>query len=333
METRPTRTRRSPRAEALDAAHASARRPVVVYSERYYADIGLHVFPMQKFRMIREEIVRRGLVREEQIQEPLPATVEQVLRVHDRAYVDKLVLGTLSPLEEAVLELPYSKALAEASFLCAGGSILASREALRRGAGANLGGGFHHAFPDHGEGFCVFHDVAIAIRELQAAHDIGRATVIDVDVHHGNGTAAIFRDDPSVFTFSIHEEANYPAVKPPSDQDVGLETGADGTSYLGALEHWVPRVLDLHRPDFVAYVGGADPFEEDQLGGLRLTREDLRSRDRLVFGACVKRGIPFAVFLAGGYARRLEDTVAIQSDMVEAMVHAVGAVPGSDRSN
>ena len=325
METHPARKRRSPRDEAPEATQAARQLPIVVYSERYFADIGLHVFPMQKFRLIREEIVRRGLVREEQIHEPQPATVDQVLRVHDRAYIDKLVNGTLSPLEEAVLELPYSKALAEASFLCAGGSILASREAIRRGAGANLGGGFHHAFADHGEGFCVFHDVAIAIRELQATGAIDRAAVIDVDVHQGNGTAAIFRDDPSVFTFSIHEEPNYPAVKPPSDQDVGLETGADGATYRAALEHWVPRVLDLHRPDFVAYVGGADPFEDDQLGGLRLTREDLRARDRLVFGACVKRGIPFATFLAGGYARRLEDTVAIQSDMVEEMVRAVGA--------
>jgi len=297
-----------------------AGRPAVVYSDAYYADIGVHVFPMRKFQMIRDELVKRGVVAKDEVLEPAPATAEQVCRVHDREYVDKLVHGRLSVLEEAILELPYSKALAEASFLCAGGSILASREALARGTGANLGGGFHHAFPDHGEGFCVFHDVAIAIRDLQATKTIRRAAVIDVDVHHGNGTAAIFRDDPSVFTFSIHEEENYPAIKPPSDQDVGLETGADGATYLAALKTWVPRILERHRPDFVAYVGGADPFEEDQLGRLRLTRDDLRARDALVFGECAARRIPYAVFLAGGYARDLNDTVGIQSDMVEIAV-------------
>jgi acetoin utilization deacetylase AcuC-like enzyme len=222
-----------------------------------------------------------------------------------------------------VLELPYSKSLVEASFLCAGGSILAARLALERGFGINLAGGFHHAFPDHGEGFCVFNDVAIAIRDVQHQKRIRRAVVIDVDVHQGNGTAAIFRDDPSVFTFSIHEEENYPAVKPPSDRDIGLETGADGGTYLAALEHWVPAILAQHQPQLVAYVAGADPFEEDQLGRLRLTREDLRRRDRLVFGACVKESIPVACFLAGGYARRVEDTVGIHADMVEEAFHAL----------
>ncbi len=299
--------------------------PAVVHSDAYYADIGIHVFPMQKFRMIRDELVRREVLRDDEVLAPEPASVEQVVRVHDREYVDKLVQGRLSVLEETILELPYSKALADASFLCAGGSIRAAREALARGAGANLGGGFHHAFPDHGEGFCVFNDVAIAIRELQAARKIRRAAVIDVDVHQGNGTAAIFRDDPSVFTFSIHEEANYPAIKPPSDQDVGLETGANGKTYLAALEHWVPRILERHSPDFVAYVGGADPFREDQLGRLSLTREDLRARDRYVFGECASRQIPFGVFLAGGYARDIKDTVGIQADMVEAAFHTVGS--------
>lgn len=300
--------------------------PAVVHSERYYADIGVHVFPMRKFAMIRDELVRRGVVRGEEVLDPEPATMEQVLRVHDREYVDKLLHGRLSVLEEAILELPYSEALVEASFLCAGGSILAAREAIARGAAANLGGGFHHAFPDHGEGFCVFHDVAIAIREVQAAKQIRRAAVIDVDVHQGNGTAAIFRDDPTVFTFSVHEEENYPAIKPPSDQDVGLETGAGGAAYLETLEHWVPRILERHRPELVAYVGGADPFEEDQLGRLRLTRDDLRARDRLVFGACAQRGIPVAVFLAGGYARDLADTVGIQTDMVEEVFRTTGSM-------
>jgi acetoin utilization deacetylase AcuC-like enzyme len=299
------------------------RTPAIVHSRRYRADIGLHVFPMQKFQMIREEIVRRGLLRDDEVQEPAPATVEQVRRVHDSAYVDKLAHGRLSAVEEAILEIPYSKELVDASFLCAGGSILAARLAIERGVGINLGGGFHHAFPDHGEGFCVFHDTAIAVRDLQHEKRIRRAAVIDVDVHQGNGTAAIFRDDATVFTFSIHEEDNYPAVKPASDRDVGLETGADGATYLAALGHWIPQILERHRPELVAYVAGADPFEEDQLGRLRLTREDLRRRDRLVFEACAAAGIPVAAFLAGGYARRIEDTVGIHADMVEEAFHAL----------
>lgn len=291
--------------------------PAVVHSDGYFADIGVHVFPMRKFRLLREEIVRRGLLADQDILVPQPATPEQVLRVHDRAYVDKLTLGRLSVLEEALLELPYSKQLVDASFLCAGGSILAAREARTRGVGINLGGGFHHAFPDHGEGFCVFNDVAIAIRALQHEGLVRRAAVIDLDVHQGNGTAAIFRDDPSVFTFSMHDEDNYPAIKPPSDLDVGLDKGTAGAEYLAALERHVPAILDRHRPDLVAYVAGADPFEEDQLGGLKLTREDLRRRDRVVFDTAASREIPVAAFLAGGYALKLEDTVGIHADMVE----------------
>ena len=293
------------------------RRPAVVHHEGYYADIGMHVFPMRKYQLVREEIVRRGLVRDEEIVAPPPATVEQVRRVHDQGYVDKLLQGRLSAFDEAVLELPYSKELVEASFLCAGGSILAAGLALDRGMAIHLGGGLHHAFADHGEGFCVLNDVAIAIRDLLATRRVRRAAVIDVDVHQGNGTAAVFRDDPAVFTFSIHEEDNYPAIKPPSDLDVGLQTYAGGEEYLAALRHHVPRMLDRLEPDVVAYVAGADPFEEDQLGRLKLTREDLRARDRLVLDACVVRDIPVFTTLAGGYARDVRDTVGIHADMVE----------------
>lgn len=322
----------TPRGDAPSRGDAppgrGARAPAVVHGDGYYADIGLHVFPMRKFRLIRDEIVRRGLIRDEEILAPSPATMEQVLRVHDRAYVEKLVHGRLSALEEAILEVPYSRQLVEASFLCAGGSILAARLALERGAGVNLAGGFHHAFPDHGEGFCVFHDVAIAIRDAQAGGLIRRAAVIDVDVHHGNGTAAIFRDDPSVFTFSIHEEQNYPAVKPPSDRDVGLDTGTGGGPYLDALRKYVPEVLDRHRPELVAYVAGADPYELDQLGGLKLTRAELKQRDQIVFGESRARDVPVVAFLAGGYAARVEDTVGIQADMVEEAFAAAGGAEG-----
>jgi acetoin utilization deacetylase AcuC-like enzyme len=296
--------------------------PAVVHSDGYFADIGAHVFPTRKFRLVREEVVRRGLLADGDILNPERASEAAVLRVHDRAYVEKLVQGRLSVLEEAVLELPYSKQLVEASFLCAGGSILAARESLGRGVGINLGGGFHHAFPDHGEGFCVFNDIAIAIRALQHEGRVRRAAVIDLDVHQGNGTAAIFRDDATVFTFSIHHEQNYPAIKPPSDLDLGLDTGASGATYLAALEQHLPAILDRHRPDLLAYVAGADPYEQDQLGGLRLSREDLRRRDRIVFGAAATREIPVVAFLAGGYAMRVEDTVGIHADMVEGAFQA-----------
>jgi len=302
--------------------------PAVVHSLRYRADIGAHVFPMEKFGLVREEIVRRGLLADAEILEPQAASEEDVLRVHDRAYVDKLVHGKLSVLEETILELPYSKQLVDASFLCAGGSILAAREAIRRGAGINLGGGFHHAFPDHGEGFCVFHDVAIAIRALQHEGTLRRAAVIDLDVHQGNGTAAIFRGDSTVYTFSAHDEHNYPAVKPPSDLDLGFESGTRGGEYLAALERHVPAILDRNRPDLVAYIAGADPYEEDQLGSLKLTREDLRQRDRIVFDSCSERSIPVVAFLAGGYAARVEDTVGIHADMVEAAFATAGADRG-----
>ena len=305
------------------------RRPAVVHSEDYFADIGLHVFPMSKFRLIRDEIVRRGLLADGEIVAPAPATIEQVLRVHDREYVEKLLHERLSVLEEAVLELPYSTQLVGASFLCAGGSILAARLAVERGIAVNLGGGFHHAFPDHGEGFCVFNDVAIAIRDAQAERLVRRAAVIDVDLHQGNGTAAIFAEDPTVYTFSIHEEQNYPMVKPPSDRDVGLDSGTGGGPYLDALRRYVPEILDRHGPELVAYVAGADPFEQDQLGRLLLTRDDLRERDRIVFGGCRARGIPFVAFLAGGYAVHVEDTVGIHADMIAEAFAALATPPAT----
>jgi len=305
----------------------SKLRPAVVHHDGYYADIGMHVFPMRKYRLVREEIVRRGLVRDEEILAPTPATLEQVRRVHDHNYVEKLLEGRLSALDEAVLELPYSKQLVDASLLCAGGSILAARLAMDRGMAIHIGGGLHHAFPDHGEGFCMLNDVAIALRDMVAMRRIRRAAVIDVDVHQGNGTAAVFRDDPSVFTFSIHEQDNYPAIKPPSDLDVGLQTYAGGEEYLAALRHHVPRILDRGEPELVAYVAGADPFEEDQLGRLKLTREDLRARDRLVLDACVVRDIPVFTTLAGGYARDVRDTVAIHADLVEEAFRIYGTHP------
>lgn len=224
------------------------------------------------------------------------------------------------------LEIPWSPSILEGFRLMTGGSVLAAEAALTEGVAVNLGGGFHHAFPDHGEGFCLFNDVAVAIRRLQRAGRIDRAAVIDCDVHHGNGTAAIFAGDDRVFTCSLHQEHNYPATKPPSSLDIGLEDGAGDEEYLRALTGALPVVFD-HRPEIVFYLAGADPFIDDQLGGLALTREGLRARDRQVLGAARAAGVPTVVLLAGGYARRLDDTVAIHVATVEEAYQAVAQAP------
>jgi acetoin utilization deacetylase AcuC-like enzyme len=226
-----------------------------------------------------------------------------------------------------LLEIPYSRELVDAVWLAAGGSILAAQCALRDGFGANLGGGFHHAYPDHGEGFCAIHDVAVAIRRLQADGAVRKAMVVDTDVHHGNGTAAIFRGDPSVFTLSIHQENNYPAHKPPSSIDLNMKDRADDDEYLGALLPAVQKALDEFRPELLFYVGGADPFSEDQLGGLSLTKKGLKERDRRVFEEARRRGIPVATALAGGYARRVEDTVRIHVNTILAAREVASQFP------
>jgi acetoin utilization deacetylase AcuC-like enzyme len=209
------------------------------------------------------------------------------------------------------MEIPYSLELIEACWLAAGGSILAARRALADGWAANIGGGFHHAYPDHGEGFCVLHDVAIAIRRMQFDRAIETAMVIDTDVHHGNGTAAIFGGDSTVFTLSIHQENNYPYPKPPSSLDINLEDGVGDDEYLAILDKNLHRAFEQFQPGLIFYIGGADPYREDQLGGLALSFEGLERRDALVFDYARRLRIPLAITLAGGYARQVADTVRI----------------------
>lgn len=290
----------------------------LVYHPRYDLNLGPHVFPSQKFRLIHELLLSDGIAAADDFVRPEAAADEDLLRVHTAEWVKKLKTGTLTPSEIMKLEVPYSPQLAEAVWLAAGGTILAGQCALRDGFGCNLSGGFHHAFPDHGEGFCAVHDVAVAIRRLQADGAIRKAMVIDTDVHHGNGTAYIFRDDPSVFTLSIHQENNYPAHKPPSSLDLDMMDRADDEEYLSTLLPAAEKSLEEFRPEIVFYVGGADPYCEDQLGGLDLTKKGLQERDRRVFEAIRGRGIPVATTLAGGYARRVEDTVRIHANTIVA---------------
>ena len=218
----------------------------------------------------------------------------------------------------ARLEIPCSPAIVDGFRLMTGGTITAARLALdgRDRVAVHIGGGFHHAFAGHGEGFCMFNDVAVAIREAQRARRAVRAAVVDLDVHHGNGTASIFAGDPRVFTLSMHDEANYPVVKPPGSLDIGLARGSGDADYLACLDGALTRVLE-HLPDVLFYLAGADPYADDQLGGLALSLAGLRRRDRLVFEAARSAGVPIVVLLAGGYARHLDDTVAIHAATIE----------------
>jgi len=283
----------------------------LIYHDGYDLNLGAHVFPSQKYRMIRDRLVEEGVAAAEDFVAPEPATDEDVSRVHSKDYVYKLKTGTLSRIEEARLEVPYSKKLIEACWLAAGGSILAGRRALQDGWAANIGGGFHHACPDHGEGFCVIHDVAIAIRRLQFEGAIDRAMVVDTDVHQGNGTAVVFGGDGDVYTLSLHQENNYPFPKPPSTIDVDLPDGIGDAEYLAILEKHLHQAFHDFAPQILFYVAGADPYREDQLGGLALTMAGLAKRDALVFDYARRNGVPVAITLAGGYARQVADTVGI----------------------
>jgi acetoin utilization deacetylase AcuC-like enzyme len=288
----------------------------LVYDERYDLNLGTHVFPSQKYRLVVKKLREEQLAGDEDFLAPEPARDEDVLLVHTAEYVRKLKTGLLSASELMLLEIPYSLQTVQAFWLAAGGSILAGRRALTDGFAASIGGGFHHAFPDHGEGFCMIHDVAIAIRRLQADGAIKTAMVVDTDVHQGNGTAGIFAKDHDVFTISIHQRNNYPLVKPQSTIDMHLADGTGDEDYLAMLEKHLAQALHDFHPDLLFYVGGADPYREDQLGGLALTIEGLAQRDRVVFEHARRRGIPVAITLAGGYARSVADTVQIHVNTI-----------------
>ena len=288
----------------------------LVYSDRYDLNLGSHVFPSIKYRLVKEKLLREHIAEPGDFVEPPPASDDDIALVHHREYLRRLQAGKLSYLEVLRLEIPYSPELVRAVWLCTGGSILAGRLALEDGVGVNVGGGFHHAYPDHGEGFCVLNDFAVAIRRLQKDKTIEQAMTVDCDVHQGNGTAAIFGGDHTVFTLSIHQENNYPYPKPPSSLDINLRDGVGDEEYLRELTQGLDRALAEFRPDLIFYLAGADPYRDDQLGGLKLSLEGLEKRDRLVFEKARQKNIPVAVTLAGGYARQLEDTIQIHSNTI-----------------
>ncbi len=299
----------------------------LVYSERYDLHLGDHVFPSKKYKWLRDRLLRTQFAAPENFVEPEPASDEDILLVHEAQWVDKLRNGTLTYQDILTLEIPYSQETVEAFWLAAGGTLMAARQALAGGVGFNIGGGFHHAFPGHGEGFCAVNDMAVAIRRLQKDGAIRRAMVVDCDVHHGNGTATIFTGDPSVFTLSIHQFNNYPAEKPPSSLDINLADGIGDAEYLHRLGNGYRAALSLFKPDLVVYVAGADPYLEDQLGGLSLTFDGLMERDRLVIWTALTHHVPVAIVLAGGYALNVEDTITIHANTAAVARDVLAKVP------
>ncbi len=298
------------------------RRLPIVYHQAYQMDIGDHVFAMDKYRLVLEILRREGHATEDAINQPEPATLDHLRLVHTPEFLADFEAHRMTP-RTMFSELPLSSNIVEGFKLMAGGTILAARLALDAGAAMHIGGGFHHAFADHAEGFCYLNDIAIAIRQLSAERLIQRAAVIDLDLHQGNGTAHIFNTDSEVFTFSMHQEDLYPA-KQESNIDIGLPMFADDDAYLGKLGEIIPARIAVARPDLVIYVAGADPFERDQLGNLSLTMDGLRRRDELVSKACHDQGWPMVAVLAGGYAPDKNDTARIHANTAIELARAWG---------
>ncbi len=277
---------------------------------------------MEKYRLLREAVVASGLIPIEDLVAPEPATDEQILQAHDGTYLERVKKGQLTDREVRRIGFPWSPHLVRRTRCSVGGTIAACRAALRDGVAVNLAGGTHHAFRDHGQGYCIFNDSVIAVRVLQAEKGIGRAVILDGDVHQGNGTASIAADDPTIFTLSVHSERNFPLRKERSDLDIGLEDGTGDVAYLDAWDSGVRRSLQLAGADLAIYLAGADPYWDDRLGRLAVSMSGLAERDRLVFELCARSGIPVATVMGGGYARRVEDTVQIHLQTVRVAVEA-----------
>ncbi len=302
----------------------------------FYSDVFVlplpetHRFPMRKYRRLRERLVEERVLAAGDLRVPAAAAWDDLRLVHDPSYVEAVATGALSPEMQRRIGFPWSPQMVERSRRSVGATLAAAREVLAAGlpggrafdVAANLAGGTHHAFRDRGEGYCVFNDVAVAASALCRDGAIARALVIDCDVHQGNGTASIFRDEPAVFTLSLHGANNYPFRKERSDDDVAFEDGTLDDAYLAALDRHLTSALDAHRPDIVFYLAGADPFEGDRLGRLKLTIDGLRARDRLVFAACRERAVPVTVTMSGGYAPDIDAIVTIHVNTIR---EAIGA--------
>ena len=289
------------------------------YAPGYFVDLGNgHSFPMRKYPLVHAALTAAGTLAHNRIVRPCEASFEDLLLVHTPAYLDKLLCGALTPAEQRRLGFPWSPALVHRSRLAAHGTLLMARRALADGAAVNLAGGSHHAFPDHGEGYCALNDVAVAIRALRREGRARRFALIDCDAHQGNANHAIFAGDAEVFTFSMHAQHNYPETKIPGNWDIPLPDRTMDTAYLEALEDALPQVMERARPDLVFYIAGADPYRGDHLGRLGLSLEGLRSRDHLVLSPCRARGIPAVVTFAGGYAQDLRDTVEAHCNTIRA---------------
>ncbi len=294
------------------------------YSPYYYAEIGEnHIFPIRKFELVRDKLLAEGTIRADEIIEPQYAEVADLLLVHTVDYITRLRNGTLTAKEIRRLGLPWSESLVRRSFLAISGTIKAARSALNTGTSSNLAGGTHHSFPDRGEGFCVLNDVAVAIRVLQREKLAERFLIVDCDVHQGNGTAFIFQDDASVFTFSMHGAKNYPLFKENSTLDLELADQTGDAEYLETLEQALPRVF-FHQPDIVFYLGGADPFEKDKLGRLALTIEGLRKRDEMVLNYAKSQNVPIVTTMSGGYGADINDTVEIHANTIRSVKKVFG---------
>lgn len=279
-------------------------------------NFGNHVFPLEKYRLIYERLLRMG-ARRDNILEPQKASEEDLLLVHTAKYLKKLKTGRLSQSEVLTMELPYSLELFEFALFHVGGTILSAERALEDGLAVHIGGGFHHAFPDHGEGFCIVNDVAVALEKMKKEGKIEKAMIVDCDIHQGNGTAFIFARKDYAFTFSIHQLDIYPASKPSSSLDIGLWSGDGDDQYLSSLRLHFPRLYEDFKPDLVFYLAGADPYQDDQLGGLNITQDGLLERDRIIIKEARKLRIPMAIVMAGGYANKVKDTVSIHLNTIK----------------
>jgi acetoin utilization deacetylase AcuC-like enzyme len=293
----------------------------LVWSHAYEADLFGHIFPVEKYRLVREFLLSEGIACQSDLVEAGPAPAEDLLLVHTPEYIDDLLNLRWSP-RTVRSELALTREIVDAYVISAGGTTKAARFALEDGICVHIGGGFHHAFADHAEGFCYVNDVAVAVERLRHDGLVKKVAIIDCDLHQGNGTAVIFGCNPDVFTFSIHQEHNYP-IKEQSDLDIGLPDGADDAFYRRNLKV-IGEILDSHRPEVAFYLAGADPFKDDQLGGLALSKQGLKERDRLVFSECSQRQVPVCVVLAGGYAYNIKDDVDIH---VNTIVEATRILP------